>query len=48
MSLQGGQIELLNKMWELSKLLLTPEELKSMFLSKNTNEMTAWHMALTF
>jgi len=42
---EKGQVELLHKMWELGKEVLTRKELQSMFLGKDGYERTAWHKA---
>jgi ankyrin repeat protein len=41
-----GNLDSLNKLWDLAKLVLTPEELNNkLLLAKGTNEMMAWHIA---
>jgi len=40
-----GQIEELHKLLELAKEVITPEELKNLFLDKVEKESSAWHTA---
>jgi len=45
MAAEKGQIEVLHKLWDLAKDVLTQEDLKNMFLGKDNFKRTAWHMA---
>jgi hypothetical protein len=40
-----GRIEVLHKLWEWAKEVLTQEELSNMFLAKDGRQTTACHMA---
>jgi hypothetical protein len=43
---EKGPLEILHKLWEWGKVILTQEKLNYMFLAKKETEMTAWHIAL--
>jgi hypothetical protein len=45
MASKKGQIEVLHKLWEWAKKLVTQEELKNMFSAKYGYGRTAWHVA---
>jgi ankyrin repeat protein len=45
-TVKKGQIELLHKLWEWAKEVLTQEELNNMFLAAVRDERTAWHIAI--
>ena len=46
MAAEKGHIEVLDKLWEWAKEVLTQEELNSMlFLDKDGDGKAAWHMA---
>ena len=42
---EKGQLEVLQKLCEWAKKVLSPEDLHKMFLGKDGDERTAWHMA---
>ena len=46
MAIENGENELLHKLWKWAKEVLTPEELKSMFLATDNFKRNAWYMAL--
>jgi len=47
MAVYEGQIEVLQKLWEWAKEVLTQEDLNDMlYLAKDKYGKTAWHMAL--
>jgi hypothetical protein len=45
MAIFRGQVEVLHKMWEWAKEVLTQEELHYIWFAKDRDERTAWLMA---
>jgi len=45
MAVEEGQIEVLYKIWEWAKEVLTQGEFKNMFLANDEFKRNAWHMA---
>jgi len=45
MTAEKSQTEVLHKLWEWAKDVLTPELNSMLFLAKDEEKMTAWHIA---